>query len=97
MTKPVRLRLSRKRGFNLQRYSRAVNGLAAVSVARPSFWGNDFIVGRDGTVRQCVAKYRKSIIPVRSILTHELRGKNLACWCGKGPCHADVLLEIANR
>ena len=28
----------------------------------------------------------------------ELRGKNLACWCKPGePCHADVLLEIANR
>lgn len=27
----------------------------------------------------------------------ELRGKNLACWCSlDGPCHADVLLEIAN-
>lgn len=28
----------------------------------------------------------------------ELRGKNLACWCDhRGPCHADVLLELANR
>ena len=34
----------------------------------------------------------------------ELRGRDLACWCPlvdeKGnpvPCHADVLLEIANR
>lgn len=27
----------------------------------------------------------------------ELRGKNLACWCAIGrPCHADVLLELAN-
>jgi len=27
-----------------------------------------------------------------------LRGKNLACWCALDkPCHADVLLEIANR
>lgn len=27
----------------------------------------------------------------------ELRGKNLACWCKPGsPCHADILLEIAN-
>lgn len=27
----------------------------------------------------------------------ELRGKNLACWCGLGsPCHADVLLRLAN-
>ena len=28
---------------------------------------------------------------------HYLRGKNLACWCKPGqPCHADVLLELAN-
>lgn len=27
---------------------------------------------------------------------HQLRGRDLACWCGEGPCHADVLLEIAN-
>jgi hypothetical protein len=27
----------------------------------------------------------------------ELRGKNLACWCPlDAPCHADVLLELAN-
>lgn len=27
----------------------------------------------------------------------ELRGKDLVCWCQEGdPCHADVLLEIAN-
>jgi hypothetical protein len=29
---------------------------------------------------------------------HDLRGKNLACWCKPGePCHADVLLELANK
>lgn len=28
----------------------------------------------------------------------ELEGKNLACWCKLGePCHADVLLEFANK
>lgn len=28
----------------------------------------------------------------------ELRGKNLACWCPLDePCHADVLLELANE
>lgn len=27
-----------------------------------------------------------------------LRGKNLSCWCKVGnPCHADVLLDLANR
>lgn len=34
--------------------------------------------------------------PVEAIHS-ELRGKNLACWCPLDrPCHADVLLEIAN-
>jgi hypothetical protein len=28
----------------------------------------------------------------------ELRGKNLMCWCPLDtPCHADVLLELANK
>lgn len=34
-----------------------------------------------------------------AILTNldSLRGKNLACWCRpSAPCHADVLLELAN-
>lgn len=27
----------------------------------------------------------------------QLRGKNLACWCAlDAPCHADVLLKLAN-
>lgn len=31
-------------------------------------------------------------------LVPTLRGKDLACWCRPGePCHADVLLELANR
>jgi hypothetical protein len=30
-------------------------------------------------------------------IREELAGKNLACWCPLDqPCHADVLLEIAN-
>jgi len=31
------------------------------------------------------------------LIVSELAGKDLACWCKPGdPCHADVLLEIAN-
>lgn len=44
MTAPVRLQLSRGKGFDLQVHSRAINGLAAVSVARPTQWGNPFVV-----------------------------------------------------
>jgi hypothetical protein len=25
-----------------------------------------------------------------------LRGHDLACWCPPGPCHADVLIRLAN-
>lgn len=34
----------------------------------------------------------------REFYLGELRGKNLACWCPLDqPCHADVLLDLANR
>ena len=32
------------------------------------------------------------------MIRSELRGKDLACWCPLDkPCHADILLEIANQ
>lgn len=35
--------------------------------------------------------------PSRDELRTALAGKNLACWCAlDAPCHADVLLELAN-
>jgi hypothetical protein len=38
---------------------------------------------------------RTMVTPYRTVA--ELRGKDLACWCPLDqPCHADVLLEIAN-
>lgn len=46
---PQRIRLSRARGFRLP--------ANAVVVARPSRWGNPFIVGKHGTRAQCCAKF----------------------------------------
>ena len=40
--RPVRLRLSRAKGFNLQMHSLAMNGLPAVKVDRSTRWGNPF-------------------------------------------------------
>lgn len=113
MTRPVRLRLSRARGFDLQAHSHAINGLPAVNVARPTKWGNPWRVGEavyvglssrrrkaGMTASEAVEKYRqRECVPHRSAeIVRELRGKNLACWCQPGePCHADVLLELANR
>lgn len=45
----------------------------------------------DGDPRIGLAGRRRLVLP------HELRGKDLACWCKEGaPCHADILLELAN-
>ena len=46
------------------------------------------------------AETNKSLLMAREVilrLMHSLRGKNLACWCPLDrPCHADVLLKLAN-
>ena len=42
---PVRLQLSRRKGFDLQALSRATNGLPAKSVARPGPYGNWWTIG----------------------------------------------------
>jgi hypothetical protein len=36
--------------------------------------------------------------PTREEIRAGLAGYNLACWCAPGtPCHADVLIELANE
>lgn len=97
--KPVRLQLSRRKGFDLQAASRAANGLKAVKVDRSTRWGNPWTAT---AFADPVAEFRASIgsgpVPAIGELIHFLRGKNLACWCKAGaPCHADVLLELVNR
>ena len=100
MALPLRLTLSRRRGFNLQSASRALNGLPAKSVARPGPWGNPFEIGRDGTRASCVVQYREWLWQpeqenFRNAARSQLISFNLACWCAQGiPCHADVLLKM---
>jgi len=52
MSQPVRLRLSRAKGFDLQALSLATNGLPAVNVARPGDFGNPFVIGEPVDRRQ---------------------------------------------
>jgi hypothetical protein len=98
--KPVRLRLSRARGFSLQSHSLATNGLLAVSVARPSKWGNPWRV-QDWGRAKAVALFRCGFgerADLKASIEKELRGKNLGCYCPlEAECHADVLLDVANR
>ncbi len=72
----------------------------AIYVGRPSKWGNPFVIGKDGTRAEVIAKYRNRIINIlqftNSHYLDELRGKDLVCWCTPLPCHANILLELAN-
>lgn len=71
----------------------------AVYVGRPTKWGNPYLIGRDGTREEVIAKYRDWITNNPFLLgqLEELRYQDLSCWCPPLPCHADVLLELANR
>lgn len=147
VTKPVRIQLSRKKGFNLQAHSLSVNGLPAVNCARPGPYGNPFDFRKSeycwlalgygckgdrlGRQKASVMAFREWIDPGKGKRTikyerrfsiegggktfsygpeidvgpappledvkRDLAGRNLACWCKPGePCHAVVLLELAN-
>jgi hypothetical protein len=49
------------------------------------------------TTEQAVAMFRHWMGITKPDVS-ELQGKDLACWCKSGePCHADVLLEMANK
>ena len=83
-----------------------------VYVGRPSVWGNRYSIGTCSRIlgravetnEEAVRLYREVIwdspgAPHMTAYARErLRGKNLCCWCSLDkPCHADVLLEIANK
>lgn len=73
----------------------------AVYVGRPSKWGNRFKLrySDDADRQRVIAEYRwwlTSDTERCARAKRELRGKHLVCWCAPAPCHAEVLLEIAN-
>ena len=107
MNEPARVQLRRNKGWRMPENT--------VTVARPSRWGNPFVIGK--TVVSPVERYAPEPVYVLDAahavrlyrrwitgsanrgadMVPELAGKNLACWCPLDqPCHADVLLELAN-
>ena len=44
---------------------------------------NPFVIGHDGSRDEVIAKYRAWIVrwPALMAALHELRGKDLVCWC----------------
>lgn len=72
----------------------------AVYIGRPSKWGNPFVIGRDGSRDEVIAKYRAWLDTHPELVAaarRELAGKDLVCFCSPQPCHGDVLIEVANQ
>ena len=68
-------------------------------VCRPTKWGNRMTVSEAGSnkaacdwfeLHQCTPEFRE-------LARRELKGLDLGCYCDLDqPCHADILLRIAN-
>ncbi|WP_299482026.1 DUF4326 domain-containing protein [uncultured Roseibium sp.] len=102
---PKRIQITRNQPW------RAANPVAVI-VDRTTKWGNPFMVGEPlpdvpdqlidaENACQCFEIFTMPELPV-----HELKGKDLACWCplpaqgprqACAPCQVDVLLKHANR
>jgi hypothetical protein len=102
--KPTRIQRKRTKGWKMPPNT--------VYVGRPTKWGNPYRAGkpksrywpdkRFRTPAEAVELFGEWLMQadegqLKDEVVLELRGKNLACWCPLDqPCHADVLLEIAN-
>ena len=97
MSKPKRIQRSRAKGWKMP--------ANAIYVGRPTVWGNPYVIGSqlmNGetlTAEKAVALYEQHLADNFSEgdIRHCLHDKDLACWWALDqPCHADVLLRIAN-
>lgn len=53
-----------------------------VYIGRPSKWGNPFEIGKDGTRKEVIKKYREYVLSNEELLDSlkELEGKRIGCW-----------------
>ena len=86
---PERIQRKRTKGWQMP--------ANAIYVGRPTRWGNPYA---DQDNAELVRLFRENCLTPEFICSvrSELKGKDLACWCPLDqPCHADVLLKIANE
>lgn len=92
MTAPRRMQRLRRAGWRMP--------AGVAYVGRPTRWGNPFRTDETTDHAQAVDKFRVYMAArpaLRAAVRLELAGVDLACWCPLTvPCHADVLLAIAN-
>lgn len=69
-----------------------------VYIGRPSEWGNEFIIGKDGDREEVLEKYKK--LAIKNGVPNKaraLKGKILGCFCKPKACHGDLLAKWAEK
>lgn len=103
--KPKRIQLSRKRGWRMPSNTKKVDRSTPFgNPFRITPLLLTIVKGDKVQAQQaCVNSFEDWLMGcaegeiMRLLAKRALRGKHLACWCRQGtPCHADVLLRIAN-
>lgn len=67
----------------------------SVYVGRGSPYGNPFVIGKDGDRDEVCDRFEREILPMLDL--RPLKNKHLVCFCKPARCHADALLEAANK
>lgn len=102
---PKRIQRKRLKGWRTPTCGCGCGGPARY-VGRGSKWGNPWRVEDGMSAKGCVWRYRDALngelpfarVPGIDEARAELSGHDLACWWALDqPCHADVLLELANE
>lgn len=107
MKKPQRIQLSRRKGWRMPPDTIKVD--RSTKWGNPFVVGRDGTAEKCVELFKCLLGIGLCLTSKAEIADQSaarefivanyrtLRGKNLACWCRPGkPCHADVLLTIAN-
>jgi hypothetical protein len=69
-----------------------------VYIGSPSKWANPFAIGKNGSRKEVIEKYKRWLLSQPELLIRlpELKGKVLGCLCKPKACHGDILVRLIN-
>jgi Domain of unknown function (DUF4326) len=72
-----------------------------IRIDRRTEFGNEFVIGRDGTRVDVIAKFeaaeraRLAASVTRRAKVRQMHSRRLFCWCAPQPCHGNVYARLA--
>lgn len=68
-------------------------------IGRGSPLGNPFRIGKDGTRKEVIQKFKQHFLndPKLQLIAKTYKGEILGCFCKPLPCHGDIIVEFLNE